>query len=333
MGGNVRHATTAAEAIKFIDEAQRRNKLESLAVVVVKLGTEESGSGIDIIAKVRTYSRQPFVAVYSEKATKSPALRQDLTDERDAHMVTADIAALEKTLKEVMFVRRSRGDCVCPVCGLSHLNAEAIWVHFSVEHSNAPNAVAACPICGWQRQDRPLASHIHHAHVPQGRRQEPHLPALPVDIFAIVVVRHPETRKYLLVQEFGRSGYWLPGGRVDGSEDPRAAALRECVEEAGVEIDLKGVLRTEFKSDTARCRLRFIFYGEPKHLQHCVPKTCPDCESVGAIWASATDLYDLVGPKLAGALKLRSLEPLEWVRYLEDGQPIQPMSVVHFGNC
>jgi hypothetical protein len=45
--------------------------------------------------------------------------------------------------------------------------------------------------------------------------------------------------------EFCDQGFWLPGGAVDPGEVFTAAAKRECMEEAGVEIDLKGVLAIE----------------------------------------------------------------------------------------
>jgi hypothetical protein len=37
----------------------------------------------------------------------------------------------------------------------------------------------------------------------------------PLYAYALVVCRHPHTGRFLLVQEFSNSGYWLPGGRVD----------------------------------------------------------------------------------------------------------------------
>ena len=43
-------------------------------------------------------------------------------------------------------------------------------------------------------------------------------------------------QQILLVQEFAKSGYWLPGGRVDAGEDLARAAERETLEEAGVAL-------------------------------------------------------------------------------------------------
>lgn len=43
------------------------------------------------------------------------------------------------------------------------------------------------------------------------------------------------------------SRFWLPGGRVDPGEGLMEAALRETREEAGVDVDLTGVLSIEFR--------------------------------------------------------------------------------------
>ena len=49
--------------------------------------------------------------------------------------------------------------------------------------------------------------------------------------------------KFLMVQEFANSGFWLPGGQLDSRESLRAAVVRETEEEAGMRIELKGVLK------------------------------------------------------------------------------------------
>jgi 8-oxo-dGTP pyrophosphatase MutT (NUDIX family) len=55
-----------------------------------------------------------------------------------------------------------------------------------------------------------------------------------------VVLRDPGGR-VLLVQHV--EGRWqLPGGAVDPNEHPRDAAARECLEEAGVDVRIGGVL-------------------------------------------------------------------------------------------
>ena len=108
----------------------------------------------------------------------------------------------------------------------------------------------------------------------------------------MAVVRRKSDGKFLLVQEFCSSGYWLPGGGVDPGEDLDKAAIRETLEEAGVEIELKGILRMEYSPKTKYSRLRVIFYGEPVD-DSARAKTIPDFESVGACWVSIDDLSSL----------------------------------------
>lgn len=42
--------------------------------------------------------------------------------------------------------------------------------------------------------------------------------AIPTASFALIVVQHPETKKFLLVKETRGRGWWLPGGRVEPGE-------------------------------------------------------------------------------------------------------------------
>lgn len=56
------------------------------------------------------------------------------------------------------------------------------------------------------------------SHGPPSRRADHHseeTEGRPLYAYALVVCRHPHTGRFLLVQEFSNSGYWLPGGRVD----------------------------------------------------------------------------------------------------------------------
>ena len=46
-----------------------------------------------------------------------------------------------------------------------------------------------------------------------------------------------------MVHEGGKQGFWLPGGGLNHGESLRQCAERECLEEAGVQIELQGVLQ------------------------------------------------------------------------------------------
>lgn len=58
---------------------------------------------------------------------------------------------------------------------------------------------------------------------------------LPSYNFAMTIVRHPDRKRYLLVQEGADKGYkwWLPGGRVEHGDSFAETALKETFEEGG----------------------------------------------------------------------------------------------------
>ncbi len=86
--------------------------------------------------------------------------------------------------------------------------------------------------------------------------------------FALIICRHPQTGKYLAVNETTNRGWWIPGGAVDAGESFQKAAVRECKEEAGINIDIKGVLRVEHSvNGGSEARMRVIFYAEPKDVK------------------------------------------------------------------
>jgi 8-oxo-dGTP pyrophosphatase MutT (NUDIX family) len=109
------------------------------------------------------------------------------------------------------------------------------------------------------------------------------------------------------------------GGAVDGGESLTHAAVRETIEEAGIEVNLKGILSIEYHADKSRsshnssssqawAKMRVIFYAEPSSKGiHQLPKSSPDFESAGASWCSLDDIeYNI---------KLRGNEPKKWSRF------------------
>eukprot|EP01032_Pedospumella_encystans_P021991 gene21991-24932_t len=145
--------------------------------------------------------------------------------------------------------------------------------------------------------------------------------------FSLVMCRHPITKKYLLCQEFANQGFWCPGGAVDAGELMSTAAKRETMEEAGIDIDLKGILSVEYnpigkdhRADNM-VRLRVVFYAEPS-LQGLaqLPKSIPDFESAGACWCTAEEVISKI--------KLRGGEPRRWVKHLEEGGVIYPLALL-----
>jgi 8-oxo-dGTP pyrophosphatase MutT (NUDIX family) len=131
--------------------------------------------------------------------------------------------------------------------------------------------------------------------------------------FSLVICRHPHTGKFLLCQEFANQGYWCPGGAVDPGETLTTAAVRETIEEAGIEVELKGILGVEYnpvgisqRTQNHIIRLRVIFYAEPTQSKGMsqLPKSSPDYESAGACWCSYEEIQS--------DIKLRGNEPKRW---------------------
>ena len=117
-------------------------------------------------------------------------------------------------------------------------------------------------------------------------RAEPH----PTSLFVWTIVRNHEG-SFLLVNE--PSGlcrdkgplYWLPAGRVDRGENFATAAKREVLEEAGIEVTLKGLVRIIGDKGV-------VFYAEAAEAVPAL-KVIPDFESCGAIWISLEELSSL----------------------------------------
>ncbi|KNC46532.1 uncharacterized protein AMSG_02968 [Thecamonas trahens ATCC 50062] len=92
---------------------------------------------------------------------------------------------------------------------------------------------------------------------------------------------------------------------MDAGQVPEAAAHRETMEEAGVAIELKGVLRVE----QSPRRLRFIFAASPIDPE-AKAKSVADAESNGGAWLTLEQLAD--------GRRLRGSELCDWGRELVD---------------
>ena len=138
--------------------------------------------------------------------------------------------------------------------------------------------------------------------------------------FALVICRNPKDGKFLAVEETKNRGWWIPGGGVDAGESFRQAAHRECLEEAGVKIELKGILRIDHHLyGASEGKMRVIFYAEPVDPD-CTPKQVADSESLRAEWVTMHEF--------AEKDKIRGYELIEYGEYLKDGGIVAPMSML-----
>jgi len=127
------------------------------------------------------------------------------------------------------------------------------------------------------------------------------------------------------VEEGAKQGWWVPGGRVDPGETFEKAAVRECKEEAGVDIVLTGIIRIEYSPWKAGGgRQRCIFYAVPKDKNQ-KPKREADYESLQAVWISLEELE----ADLANKTKhLRGSEPIDFYRYVAKGGTIHSINIL-----
>ena len=63
----------------------------------------------------------------------------------------------------------------------------------------------------------------------------------------------------------------MPGGALEEGEDFKSAARRECREEAGIDVELKGILQIDHaeisNEKQPSALMRVIFYAEPTSIE------------------------------------------------------------------
>lgn len=300
---------------------------------------------LQLILQLATLSPASFLVIVTldEAATESASFRWRLFQHR-CHMLTSilAIADLKVALSRLVMIVQAKSAAAaaksssspapvysCPFCTMSGLPEDALHLHTPLFHANTRQdhrQKLSCPVC--RVPQRNLCVHLYNHHGPQGRGEVENEEQLPNVIYpyALVIVRRPSDGKFLMCQEFSNSGFWLPGGRAENGESLTQAAKRETREEAGVEIQLKGILRLEYssqKSDhpdqSGLTRLRIFFYAEPIESPVQCGKTLPDYESVGAAWVAVEELDQL---------QLRGSEPRKWFPYVANGGEIHPMSLL-----
>lgn len=65
--------------------------------------------------------------------------------------------------------------------------------------------------------------------------------------YSLVICRNPfkqskNYNKWLAIKETNGKGWWCPGGSALYQENFATTAIRECKEESGIDVDLKGIL-------------------------------------------------------------------------------------------
>jgi len=139
---------------------------------------------------------------------------------------------------------------------------------------------------------------------------------IPTWCFALVVVRKGD--RFLVVHERKHGqGWYLPAGRVEPGESFTEAAIRETLEEAGIAIELDGVIRVEHSPFADGARMRVLFTAHPADDRP--PKSEPDEESLGAAWVTLAEL---------DRLPLRGDEVRELFELVARGGTVCPLAVL-----
>jgi ADP-ribose pyrophosphatase YjhB (NUDIX family) len=190
-------------------------------------------------------------------------------------MITESITQIREIFHQLLPLGKSepKSTYTCPYCNWSSFSFSQLYVHVPMYHTNEGALPVKCQIC--HRPTRNFGVHLHEEHDPNPQ----HGPtATPLYAFSLVVCQRKQDNRFLVVQESGAMGFWLPGGRVEVGEQLDRAAERETLEEAGIKIRLTGILKIEFSPKSDINRLRVIFFAEPYDENNCEPKTIPDYE-------------------------------------------------------
>ena len=143
------------------------------------------------------------------------------------------------------------------------------------------------------------------------------MPTIETRCYALVVVSHGD--RFVLVQETDTKNWYLPAGRVEPGETFFEGALRESKEEAGLVVELTGIVRVEHTPmPDGTARLRVIFAGRP--ADPAAPlKSHEDVHSAQARWYTLDE---------ARALPLRGSEVVAALGYVAAKKPLHPLTLL-----
>lgn len=151
-----------------------------------------------------------------------------------------------------------------------------------------------------------------------------HMPS--IRYFVLVVIQHPHNQRFVCVHEKEQRGWWLPSSSVNERQLFSDVAIRDVYKKTGISIVLTGILRVEHSSE----RMRIIYHARAIDPTKSL-KSVPDKESQGARWINVSELMQIASgndPLRAGTSWLHGPEPLDWFRYLTQGEVPSPMSIL-----
>lgn len=123
--------------------------------------------------------------------------------------------------------------------------------------------------------------------------------ALSCHVFVLVLVQHEG--RFLVVRETDDGSYYLPAGGLEGGESVPEAAMRETMEEAGIDVRVTDLVAVEHTWSGDVLRLRYVVRATPRGDLR--PKSFADEHSLGAAWLTREEL---------ATKTLRHREVLDW---------------------
>lgn len=119
---------------------------------------------------------------------------------------------------------------------------------------------------------------------------------MPPTPIAVAVVRYDGN--FLIQQRPVGSklaGLWeFPGGKIEANESPEDAAVRECLEETGLEVRVVGAY-PEVVQQYDHDKVRIHFFA-------CVPTNSPPATPNSSRWVTARELRDYEFPRANAGL-------------------------------
>mmetsp|Transcript_771 Transcript_771/g.1226 ORF Transcript_771/g.1226 Transcript_771/m.1226 type:complete len:344 (-) Transcript_771:633-1664(-) len=238
------------------DESLQTEVKDAACVLICTTGGKDTVYKCSDI--IRRGSKDVFIISQHPDATEDAFFRQKAW-RHGANMVTYQFQPTMKALKLIGDRgNEERGGLECPYswCNVGRFSEDEMWYHLQLYHVNHKNnRLHECPVCKKVMPPN-LQVHYrnHHGPVAKGIIEKEKRSG----VFALAVCRRGDGR-FLMTQEFAETGFWLPGGQLDPGESLRDGVIRECKEEAGVHIEIKGILEVLAKGAYWR---RVTFYAE-----------------------------------------------------------------------
>ncbi|KAL6065701.1 8-hydroxy-dADP phosphatase [Balamuthia mandrillaris] len=194
------------------------------------------GLGLPLVEAVRQADERTFIAVHSWTAANSAHTRLACFD-KGANMVTASTSDLLSTLTVIAAQGTNNNNETvyqCPTCGLENLTAFQLYAHHPLYHVNPtpqPSALSA-PTRGTKRKSGADSLYICSMSTPR------------LEHISKTRLSHVNLAKLILFHQIQTSNILSLDICICVGETGEAA-IRETKEEAGIDIELTGVLRIE----------------------------------------------------------------------------------------